>query len=109
MEIKNTKKELEAKIIAKALKDEKFRQELIKDPKGCFEKEFGISIPGSIVINVVEEKEGEVCIVLPAMENQEGELSEMEMESVAGGWSGADCADDTSCIACGGSCNFSIP
>jgi|WetSurMetagenome_2_1015567.scaffolds.fasta_scaffold650245_1 hypothetical protein len=101
MESKNTKKEFEEKIIAKALKDEKFRQELYRNPKGCLEKEFGISIPGSTVINVVEEKEGEVCIVLPAMENQEGELTEKDMESVAGGWSGYDCYG-TGCADCGG-------
>jgi len=101
MEIGKTKTEFEEKVIAKALKDEVFRQKLLADPKGCIEAEFGITIPETFSINVVEEKEGEVCIVLPSLESQQGELSETEMESVAGGWSGYDCYG-TGCADCGG-------
>jgi hypothetical protein len=86
MEQKNLRNDLEARVIGRALKDENFRLELLRDPKSSLEKELGVKIPDSVTVRIVEEKEGEVCLILPQVPKQEGELTETELESVAGGW-----------------------
>jgi hypothetical protein len=87
MEIKKLREELEANIVNRALKDEKFMQQLIVNPKSCIESELGISLPVSLKITVLEEKTDEIYLVLPAFHSPGTELSETELESVAGGWS----------------------
>ena len=88
MEPKQFRKALEEKLTARSLKDENFRKALIGNPKAAMEEELGIKLPPNLVVKVVEEKENEVFFVLPSMEKTDGELTEMELESVAGGgWS----------------------
>ncbi|MEI6455685.1 MAG: NHLP leader peptide family RiPP precursor [bacterium] len=81
------KEQLEKRLIEKAVKDEKFRQLLLEDPRVAIENELGMKIPAGMKIHVVEEKPGEVYLVLPreqSAETQE-ELTEAELNSVAGG------------------------
>ncbi len=85
MESKNLRKELEAKLIAKALKDESFRNDLRSDPKAEIEKELGMEIPGEINIRLVEENENEVCLVIPHDSSDTNELTDVELESLSGG------------------------
>ncbi len=89
----NTRQTLAAQLIGKAMQDETFRQELVRDPKGVFERELGLS-PANVTVQVVEESPTEVYLVLPQRAPAAGvELSDAQIESVAGGWSAAD----TSC------------
>lgn len=80
-----TRQELEAKLVAQAWKDEAFRQELISNPKAAIEKEIGQELPESTDIRVLEETGNTVYLVLPQKPSLE-ELSEEELEAVAGGW-----------------------
>ncbi len=84
MESKNYRKELEAKLIAKALKDELFRNDLRSDPKTSIEKVLGMEIHGEINIRLVEENENEVCLVLLHYFSDINEMTGVELESVAG-------------------------
>ncbi|MBD1835214.1 NHLP leader peptide family natural product precursor [Cyanobacteria bacterium FACHB-472] len=85
-----TKREIEEKIIARAWQDASFKQELLSNPRTAFEKE-GIPLPQSIELRVVEESSNTLYFVLPMQPSETGELSEAELESVAGGgWVGAD-------------------
>ncbi|MEI6455682.1 MAG: NHLP leader peptide family RiPP precursor [bacterium] len=88
METPNQKKFLERKIIEKAMKDESFRSRLKSDPRGAIESEMGIKIPQSLKIEIMEEDRDTVYLILPArpvaVDNHE--LSEVELEAVAGGW-----------------------
>ncbi len=95
MESKNYRKELEAKLIAKALKDESFRNDLRSYPKAAIEKEFGMKIPGETNIRLVEENENEVCLVIPHSFSDTNELTGVELESVVGGYTytGHSCWD----------------
>jgi len=95
--MKNYREELEERLLAKAMKDEEFRRLLLWDPKTTVEKELGIALPGTMKIKVVEEKEGEVCLVLPASAHPDGEIAVEELEGVAGGWSGDGCSVFTDC------------
>jgi hypothetical protein len=42
----NVRKALEAQLIDRAMKDDAFRENLKRDPKGIFAREFGITMPG---------------------------------------------------------------
>jgi hypothetical protein len=81
------RKKLENQIIEKAMKDDSFRMQLLKDPKNTFERETGITLPGSLTVHVLQEDQETVYLVLPAVRSEaaDGELTESELASVAGG------------------------
>ncbi len=77
---------LEAELIGKAMKDETFRKELVRNPKDVFERELGIHVPADIAIEVLEESPTTVYLVLPPAPSSVGvELADAELEHVAGG------------------------
>jgi len=78
--------EMEEKIIAKAWKDESFREALLRDPKAALKQEFGYQFPPNTNVQVVEENNDTFYLVLPM--NPEAELSTGELDSVAGGFGG---------------------
>ena len=87
----NARQTLAAQLIAKAMQDAPFRPELLRDPKGVFERELGFSIPANVTVQVVEKSPTEVYLVLPQRATGPGaELSDAELEGVAGGWSEGD-------------------
>ena len=75
-----TAKEMQARIVDKAMEDADFRARLLSDPKGAVEQELGVTIPASMSIEVHEEGAEAAHLVLPP----DGRLSETEMETVAG-------------------------
>jgi hypothetical protein len=79
-----TRRDMEADIIARALKDEGFARELRADPKAVLEREVG-ELPEGIEIKVVEETPDTLYLVLPARPSPRRQLSEEELERVAGG------------------------
>ncbi len=66
----NARKALEAQLIDRAMKDETFRQELLHDPKGVFERELGIRLPEHVTVQVLEESPSTVHLVLPRPTSQ---------------------------------------
>jgi hypothetical protein len=84
-----TRKELEHQIILKSLEDDGFKQELMSNPKAALSRELGLQgLPDSLQINVVEETPNSIYVVLPAKPSKDGELSDQELEAVAGGKGG---------------------
>ena len=81
------RQQLEQKLIEKAMKDESFRKLLLENPGAAIEAETGVKIPDYILIKILEEDPQNVYLVLPQfpLQNNEMELSEAELESVAGG------------------------
>ena len=100
--------EMERRLIERSLEDESFRQRLLDDPKGTLEQELGRQLPEGVEVRVVEESADTIYLVLPsasALGDQGGELSEEELESVAGGVGGKYTDDDATC---GRACNTDI-
>lgn len=73
-------------LITRAWKNETFRQELLHNPKTAIEKEFGLSLPNDLNVEVPQEDANTIYITLPVAPNlSDMELSEEELETVAGG------------------------
>jgi hypothetical protein len=77
--------DLEAKIIKHTWDDPAFREKFIADPKGTIAKYTGISAADLPEIVVHEEAAGTWHIVLPAKPAEAQELSNADLEKVAGG------------------------
>jgi hypothetical protein len=86
---------MERRLIEKSVEDESFRQRLIEDPKGAVEQELGTRLPEEVRVVSVEESADTIYLALPfvsADAQEAGELSDRQLEAVAGGWDmgGAD-------------------
>jgi hypothetical protein len=62
----STRRDLEAKIVARAWADEGFRERLKTDPRSAVAEETGVAVPESIAIEVLEETPERAYIVLPS-------------------------------------------
>ena len=77
--------DIEAKIVKRCWEDEAFHKEFTTDPVGTAVKY--LEVPAASLPNIVvhEEPAGSWHIVLPAKPANVGELSEEDLEKVAGG------------------------
>jgi hypothetical protein len=80
-----TRHDLEAKIVKRSWEDEGFRSEFIADPAGAFVKYINVPRTSLPRITVHPEEPGSWHIVLPVKPANAGELSEEDLEKVAGG------------------------
>lgn len=81
--------EMERRLIERSLADDAFRQRLLADPKAAVEQELGTRLPEEVRVMAVEETTDTIYLVLPfvSTDAQEvGELSDRDLEAVAGGW-----------------------
>ena len=83
--------EIERTLVQRSMEDEDFRQRLLDDPKGTLEQELGTRLPDDVEVRVVEESADAIYLVLPSsaspLGDQGGEISDRELEAVAGaGW-----------------------
>jgi hypothetical protein len=78
--------EWERRLVQKSLEDEEFRQRLLDDPKGTLEQ-LGSALPEGLEVRAVEETQDTIYLVLPSASavGEGGEISDQELESVAGG------------------------
>lgn len=81
---------LQEQIVARAMKDEAFRQELLSNSRAAVQRGLGITLPQGTNILVYEDTPNTIHIVLP-MKVQSGEpqeLSDAELEQAVGGLGG---------------------
>jgi hypothetical protein len=76
---------IQQQALARAIKDKAFRQALVSDPKAALAREFNVHFPDSVTIRVLEDTPTTHTIVLPPQEAAVQELSDAELEAVAGG------------------------
>ncbi len=75
--------EMKERILSRAAEDSDFRARLIADPKAAISSEVGTTIPDGFDVVVHEDSATTAHLVLPPSP----ELTEAEMEAVAGGGS----------------------
>jgi hypothetical protein len=88
--IEQTPSDLSTQVIARAWKDEAFKAELLRDPKGVLGRELaqlapGAALPEQVQIHVLEETPTHRYLVLPPNPRIESgeELSDAELQQVA--------------------------
>jgi hypothetical protein len=93
---------MERRLIERSLQDEEFRQRLLHDPKGTMEQELGGRLPESIEVRALEESADTIYLVLSSASavGEGGELSDQDLEKVAGGRTEDVCAETTDLTSC---------
>jgi hypothetical protein len=81
-----TREEFERGIMARAVKDAAFRDELVKDPKGVLQREVaklkeGFNLPGDLEVTVVQETARHIYLRLPMTAS----MNEDELKAMTGG------------------------
>ncbi len=78
---------MQEQIIAKAMKEETFRQALLSNPKTVIARALGISVPQGVTIAVHQDTATTLHLVLPAQTQvpTATELSDAELEQAIGG------------------------
>jgi hypothetical protein len=97
-----TRRDVELQLIEKAWKEDAFRQALRTDPRGAVEQALGAKLPAGQQVKLVEETSDTFYLVLPANPDRApaGQLSNQQLEAVAGGWSGtSDCGGCGTCAS----------
>ena len=94
---------VEARLRERAQREPEFRARLLADPTATVAEAFGVDIPAQLRVRVVEEQPGEVVVVLPPHPTGNLELTDQELESVAGGGSAwgtcyHDCTNPMACL-----------
>jgi hypothetical protein len=80
-----TRHDLEAKIVKRSWEDEAFRKEFTSDPAGAFTKYLDVPAGHLPKITISQEEPGTWHIVLPTKPGDASELSDTDLEKVAGG------------------------
>ncbi|MDG2305258.1 MAG: NHLP leader peptide family RiPP precursor [Candidatus Binatia bacterium] len=86
-----SRRDFEAKIVAKAWKDDAFRNELKANPKAVLERELkalypDAALPADLDVKILEESPNEIFLVVPPEPaGATGSLSDEELGAVAGG------------------------
>jgi hypothetical protein len=81
-----TRRDLEAKIVARAWSDDDFKAKFLADPKAMFEEHLGTKLPETLTMTAHEETADAIHFVIPAKPQIDlDELSDEDLERVAGG------------------------
>ena len=78
---------MRVKIIVRAWKDPRFKEKLLKNPRAAF-KEMGVDLPENFQVNVVADQTNSMTFVLPPPIEGLKQLSDAELERLAGGRTG---------------------
>jgi Nitrile hydratase, alpha chain len=80
-----TRRDLETALIEKCWKDPEFRKQVVSDPKGMLERHTGQRLPPEVKIFVHQEDANTVHFSIPPTPANVTELSDEDLERVAGG------------------------
>src|SRR4051794_34027763 len=80
--------QMERMLVQRSIEDEDFRRRLLEEPKAAVEEELGARLPKEVQVQAVEETADTIYLVLPSaspLGGGGGELSDQQLEAVAGG------------------------
>jgi hypothetical protein len=80
-----------AQIVKRAQTDSEFRQLCLNDSNAAAQEATGKDIPEGFSLRFVENQNADLTVVLPDMIDTNAELSDAELEQVAGGKCGVSC------------------
>ena len=80
-----TRGQLWDKVVEQAQNNPKYLEALKADPRGLMEKQLGTAIPAGVNVKVIEETADTYYVVLPAITAEGAELTDSDLEKVAGG------------------------
>lgn len=80
-----TRRDLETRLVEKCWKDQEFKKAVINDPKGILERYTGQKLPEQLRIFIHEEDPNTLHFSIPPAPEKLSELSDEELERVAGG------------------------
>ncbi len=80
-----TRDQVSAAIAKRAWQDPAFHKAVLTDPSKIYEEETGKPLPPGLTIKVLEDTANTIHFVLPPKPPNAGELSDAELEQVAGG------------------------
>jgi hypothetical protein len=77
--------QLNAVVARRAAADPAFRKEFLANPREALGNVCELKLPRSVRLEVLEERPGTLCVVLPYPAREGAELAEADLENVAGG------------------------
>jgi hypothetical protein len=80
-----TRGEIQDLLVKFAAEQPKYKDALKKNPKEVIYKQFGIQVPGNTKVQVLQESADQIYVVLPHVVESGAELSDADLEAVAGG------------------------
>jgi hypothetical protein len=82
------REQMERRLVQRSLQDDAFRRRLLEESKRTVEEEIGTRLPEGVRVVAVEETAETIFLRLPGtspLGDEGGELSDRELEAVAGG------------------------
>jgi hypothetical protein len=80
-----TQETIQAQVIARALKDPTFRQDLLSNPRAALAEQYHVHLPAYVAVRVLEEAPNTLTLILPAREEAFEELTDADLQTVNGG------------------------
>jgi hypothetical protein len=80
-----TRRDLETALIEKCWKDSEFKKAVLSDPKGMLESHIGQKLPAQVRVLIHEEDANTLHFSIPPAPSNLTELSDGDLERVAGG------------------------
>jgi hypothetical protein len=76
---------IQEQVLARALRDQAFRKELLSNPRAVLAQEYQIHLPEHLIVRVLEEAPSTLTLVLPRGEEAVVELTDADLQAVNGG------------------------
>lgn len=83
--------------VRKATTDASFRELALKDPATAVKQLTGKALPDGFKISAIDKAGADLVVVVPDLLKTDGELSDSELEAVAGGRCGGTCGGSAAC------------
>jgi hypothetical protein len=87
-------------VVKRAQTDSEFRQLCLSDPNAAAKLVTSKDIPEGFTLRFVENQGADLTVVLPDLINEQAELSDTDLDQVAGGKCAASCAASCAVSTC---------